>query len=134
MRKDTAAAAVCARILLLLLLCAGGSLTEQVACLWESALQRKGLFMSEQETRYHMRQFLRAIAYCHEHRVAHRDLKLDNTLLELCPGCPPRLKLCDFGFAKRWSASGSGQMKEAIGTPVYMAPQVQCFRLLVNSL
>ena len=35
---------------------------------------------------------------CH---VAHRDLKLDNTLLDSSD--PPRLKLCDFGFAKTWT-------------------------------
>ena len=35
---------------------------------------------------------------CH---IAHRDLKLDNTLLDSSD--PPRLKLCDFGFAKTWT-------------------------------
>ncbi len=39
--------------------------------------------------------------YCHSNKVAHRDLKLDNTLLD--DHDPPRIKLCDFGFAKNWS-------------------------------
>jgi hypothetical protein len=43
-----------------------------VSCLWESALQRGGLFMEEQETSYYLRQFVNAIAYCHKHRVVHR--------------------------------------------------------------
>ncbi len=33
-----------------------------------------------------------------------RDLKLDNTLLDT--HTPPRLKLCDFGFAKHWQVGG----------------------------
>ena len=39
--------------------------------------------------------------YCHLHCVAHRDLKLDNTLLD--DSNPPVIKLCDFGFAKTWT-------------------------------
>jgi serine/threonine protein kinase len=31
----------------------------------------------------------------------HRDLKMDNTLLD--DNDPPRIKLCDFGFAKWWT-------------------------------
>jgi serine/threonine-protein kinase SRK2 len=41
------------------------------------------------------------VEYCHNNKVAHRDLKLDNTLLD--DHDPPRIKLCDFGFAKGWS-------------------------------
>ncbi len=29
-----------------------------------------------------VQQFLSAVKYCHSHCVAHRDLKLDNTLLD----------------------------------------------------
>ena len=32
--------------------------------------------------------------------MAHRDLKLDNTLLTA--DNPPVIKLCDFGFARGW--------------------------------
>ena len=46
-------------------------------------------------------QFIAAVEYCHLHCVAHRDLKLDNTLLD--DSNPPVIKLCDFGFAKTWT-------------------------------
>lgn len=46
-------------------------------------------------------QFIAAVEYCHQHCVAHRDLKLDNTLLD--DSNPPTIKLCDFGFAKTWT-------------------------------
>ena len=48
-----------------------------------------------------LQQFLSAVKYCHSHNVAHRDLKLDNTLLD--SSNPPIIKICDFGFAKQWS-------------------------------
>jgi serine/threonine protein kinase len=51
-----------------------------------------------------------------------RDLKLDNTLL-MDWSDTPRIKLCDFGFAKKWTQEG-GVMHSSIGTPVYMSPQV----------
>lgn len=43
------------------------------------------------------RQIVSAVDYCHRNHVAHRDLKLDNTLLDNHQ--PPWLKLCDFGEA-----------------------------------
>ena len=61
--------------------------------------------------------------YCHVHHVAHRDLKLDNTLLD--GSDPPYIKIADFGFAKDWGDT-EAQMYTQIGTPVYMSPQVGC--------
>eukprot|EP01025_Chloroclados_australasicus_P057467 TRINITY_DN7162_c0_g1_i7.p1 TRINITY_DN7162_c0_g1~~TRINITY_DN7162_c0_g1_i7.p1 ORF type:complete len:328 (-),score=3.70 TRINITY_DN7162_c0_g1_i7:1329-2312(-) len=78
----------------------GGSLTSYVSDRWNSTPERGGLFLSEDEARYFFIQFVLAVEYCHSHNVAHRDLKLDNTLLD--NSNPPRLKICDFGFAKAW--------------------------------
>ncbi|KAK9094239.1 hypothetical protein Scep_025708 [Stephania cephalantha] len=38
------------------------------------------------------------VSYCHTMQVCHRDLKLENTLLDGSPA--PRLKICDFGYSK----------------------------------
>lgn len=97
----------------------GGSLTSYVAAKWREA-QAAGLFLSEDEARYFFKQFLSAVRYCHAHNVAHRDLKLDNTLLD--DSKPPVIKICDFGFAKTWSEEAN--MFTQIGTPVYMSPEV----------
>ncbi len=32
--------------------------------------------------------------------VFHRDLKLENTLIDRQPNSAPRLKICDFGYSK----------------------------------
>jgi serine/threonine-protein kinase SRK2 len=63
-------------------------------------------------------QCIEAVDYCHRRDVAHRDLKLDNTLLD--ESKPPFIKICDFGFAK---LMGNNNLLTSIGTPVYMAPQ-----------
>lgn len=97
----------------------GGSLTSYVADKWKIA-QAQGLFLSEDEARYFFKQFLSAVNYCHSHLVAHRDLKLDNTLLD--SSNPPIIKICDFGFAKTWSEEAN--MFTQIGTPVYMSPEL----------
>lgn len=97
----------------------GGSLTSYVADKWQKA-QAAGLFLSEDEARYFFKQFLSAVSYCHAHNVAHRDLKLDNTLLDRSE--PPIIKICDFGFAKTWSEEAN--MFTQIGTPVYMSPEL----------
>ena len=51
--------------------------------------------------------------------VCHRDLKLENTLLDGRPA--PRLKICDFGYSK--SAVFDSQPKSTVGTPAYIAPE-----------
>jgi serine/threonine protein kinase len=42
-------------------------------------------------------QILRGVAYCHSHRVLHRDLKPQNLLVDRCTNA---LKLADFGLAR----------------------------------
>lgn len=44
-----------------------------------------------------MYQILRGIAYCHSHRVLHRDLKPQNLLIDRRTNA---LKLADFGLAR----------------------------------
>ncbi|GAX78594.1 hypothetical protein CEUSTIGMA_g6033.t1 [Chlamydomonas eustigma] len=103
----------------------GGSLTDLITNKFNEC-QGVGLLMPEHEVRYLFRQIVNAVEYMHRHHVAHRDLKLDNTLLT--PPYPPYnknppyIKLCDFGFAREWNQTA--QFSTVIGTPDYMAPQV----------
>jgi serine/threonine-protein kinase SRK2 len=99
---------------------AGGTLTDYVSCRCDTTDQRGGLFLDEMEARFLFRQCIEAVDYCHKKNVAHRDLKLDNTLLDR--NDPPRLKICDFGFARLMGSNS--QMTTGLGTAVYMAPQM----------
>ncbi|RYQ95783.1 hypothetical protein Ahy_B08g091147 isoform B [Arachis hypogaea] len=50
------------------------------------------------EARFFFQQLISGVSYCHAMQVCHRDLKLENTLLDGSPA--PRLKICDFGYSK----------------------------------
>ena len=65
-------------------------------------LQKTDGAVNEDECKYWMKQLCDAIAYLHERNIIHRDLKLENLLID----SKRRLKLCDFGFAKELSAAG----------------------------
>ncbi|KAH7566525.1 hypothetical protein JRO89_XS08G0178800 [Xanthoceras sorbifolium] len=86
---------------------------------------------SEDEARFFFQQLISGVSYCHAMQVCHRDLKLENTLLDGSPA--PRLKICDFGYSKVVltffsDLSGSSvlhsQPKSTVGTPAYIAPEV----------
>ncbi|CAO2593358.1 Sperm motility kinase [Lemmus lemmus] len=63
-------------------------------------------------------QIVCAVHYCHDNDIAHRDIKLDNILLD----GKGNIKLCDFGLAIRVS---SGQRcKGFCGTIEYCAPEL----------
>ncbi|THG03265.1 hypothetical protein TEA_028362 [Camellia sinensis var. sinensis] len=90
---------------------AGGELFERI--------RNAGRF-SEDEARFFFQQLISGVSYCHTMQVCHRDLKLENTLLDGSPA--PRLKICDFGYSK--SSVLHSQPKSTVGTPAYIAPEV----------
>uniref|UniRef100_A0A5B6ZQ24 non-specific serine/threonine protein kinase n=1 Tax=Davidia involucrata TaxID=16924 RepID=A0A5B6ZQ24_DAVIN len=75
---------------------------------------------SEDEARFFFQQLISGVSYCHSMEICHRDLKLENTLLDGSP--TPRLKICDFGYSK--SALLHSCPKSTVGTPAYIAPEV----------
>ncbi|PKA59191.1 Serine/threonine-protein kinase SAPK3 [Apostasia shenzhenica] len=90
---------------------AGGELFERICS--------AGRF-SEDEARFFFQQLISGVSFCHSMEICHRDLKLENTLLDGSP--TPRLKICDFGYSK--SALLHSQPKSTVGTPAYIAPEV----------
>ncbi|XP_042406655.1 serine/threonine-protein kinase SAPK3-like isoform X2 [Zingiber officinale] len=90
---------------------AGGELFERIC--------NAGRF-SEDEARFFFQQLISGVSYCHSMEICHRDLKLENTLLDGSP--TPRVKICDFGYSK--SALLHSQPKSTVGTPAYIAPEV----------
>ncbi|KAI3506512.1 hypothetical protein L1887_28873 [Cichorium endivia] len=76
---------------------------------------------SEDEARFYFRQLISGVSYCHSMQICHRDLKLENTLLDES-STTTRLKICDFGYSK--SSVLHSQPKSTVGTPAYIAPEV----------
>ncbi|KAI3767803.1 hypothetical protein L2E82_18213 [Cichorium intybus] len=75
---------------------------------------------SEDEARFFFQQLISGVSYCHSMQICHRDLKLENALLD--GSSTPRLKICDFGYSK--SSVFHSQPKSTVGTPAYIAPEV----------
>lgn len=62
------------------------------------------------------------MSFCHEHHIAHRDIKLDNILVDMTqPGYPT--KLIDFGFSSQ-TTNFNSKSTAFCGTPAYMSPQL----------
>ncbi|GMI90971.1 SNF1-RELATED PROTEIN KINASE 2-8, SNF1-RELATED PROTEIN KINASE 2.8, SNF1-RELATED PROTEIN KINASE 2C [Hibiscus trionum] len=74
----------------------------------------------EDEARFFFQQLISGVSYCHSMQICHRDLKLENTLLD--GSTAPRVKICDFGYSK--SSVFHSQPKSTVGTPAYIAPEV----------
>ncbi|KAF5830357.1 Snf1-like ser/thr protein kinase [Dunaliella salina] len=76
----------------------------------------------EPAARWFFQQLVIGLDYCHRKGVVNRDIKLENTLLQMVPGLPlPLLKICDFGYSKAHFMSAP---KSKVGTLAYMAPEV----------
>lgn len=75
--------------------------------------------MPELEAKFLWRQVVQAIMYCHTRNVTHRDIKLENILLD---ETKTRVKLIDFGFST--CIPHEKKIKLFCGTPSYMAPEI----------
>lgn len=63
----------------------------------------------------------RALAIVHEKKVAHRDVKPSNILLDRYH--THGVYLCDLGLARDLDVATPEQMRDGAGTPMYMAPE-----------
>ena len=77
--------------------------------------------LGESVCRQYVTSVTRGLAFLHRHGVVHRDLKCDNVLLD---GPSGRVKIADFGTARRVGHSQSQMANTIVGTPYFMAPEV----------
>ncbi|ESO12197.1 hypothetical protein HELRODRAFT_62924, partial [Helobdella robusta] len=74
--------------------------------------------LTETDARDKFRQLLSAVAYLHTNKIVHRDLKVENLLLD----GDNNIKLCDFGFCNYYDASSF--LDTFCGSPPYAAPEL----------
>ena len=77
-------------------------------------------------------QVLSGLVAAHEQQIVHRDIKPENIFLTRRVGCPPLVKVLDFGVSKMTGPLGASVRQEdlaltrtgmVMGTPYYMAPE-----------
>uniref|UniRef100_A0AC35U777 Protein kinase domain-containing protein n=1 Tax=Rhabditophanes sp. KR3021 TaxID=114890 RepID=A0AC35U777_9BILA len=80
-----------------------------------SLIKEKGRY-SESTARHYFNQIVCAVAYCHSRNICHRDLKLENIMIDESDN----VRLIDFGF----STNSTENLTDYCGSPPYTAPEV----------
>ena len=79
---------------------------------------RKRSKISEPTAKIIFKQIIKGLQYIHKRKIVHRDIKLDNVLIDLTN----TVKICDFGVSRILTPGDT--MYEHCGTPAYIAPEI----------
>ena len=82
------------------------------------SFMRKRSKISEPTAKIIFKQIIKGLQYLHKKKIVHRDIKLDNVLIDLTN----TVKICDFGVSRILSPGDT--MYEHCGTPAYIAPEI----------
>ena len=74
--------------------------------------------LTEPVAKFIFKQIVLGIKHIHDNNIIHRDIKLDNILLDL----DNNIKICDFGVSRKINIGDI--MFEQCGTPAYIAPEI----------
>ncbi|XP_020820094.1 serine/threonine-protein kinase 17A [Phascolarctos cinereus] len=101
-------------MILVLEYAAGGEIFDQCVAEREDAFKEK-------DVQRLMRQIVEGVSFLHAHNVVHLDLKPQNILLT--SECPlGDIKIVDFGLSRMMESSE--ELREIMGTPEYVAPEI----------
>ena len=75
--------------------------------------------VSEKTAKFLYKQIILGIQYMHNQNIVHRDIKLENILIDL----NNNIKICDFGIGRILS-SPDQPLFDQCGTPMYIAPEI----------
>ena len=75
--------------------------------------------ISEKISKYLFRQIILGLNHIHSHNIVHRDIKLENILIDF----KNNIKICDFGIGTILK-SPDDLLYEQWGTPIYMSPEI----------
>ena len=91
---------------------------EYISCGDLLSFVRKRSKISESISKFIFKQIIEALDFIHSNNIVHRDIKLDNILIDL----QNNIKICDFGVSKQ--IKNGVLMRDQCGTPAYIAPEI----------
>ena len=86
--------------------------------LYDYLKTKPGRKLQLSEAKRIFRQVISGMAYCHERNISHRDIKLENILIDE----DSNIKIIDFGFAT--CIPPSQHIKIFCGTAIYICPEI----------
>lgn len=106
--------------------CNGGTLSD---CL-KNHMNKTGKPLSEEMSQYVLRKVVNGLHYLHKNKIIHRDLKLDNILVQFFSEEDKKsnnllrseIKIIDFGFARYLQNDDLAQ--SVLGSPINMDPHI----------
>lgn len=69
------------------------------------------------------KEMCKPIEFLHQHKIAHRDIKLDNYLVDISSE-NPKIVLSDFGLSYDWFINREKVDTFEVGSPAYMSPEL----------
>ena len=78
--------------------------------------------MSEQSDKHVATQIFQAVHYLHQKKIVHRDINLENILIESIEGEKLKVRLIDFGFSRLLPENQ--KFTKQLGSEHYLAPDV----------
>eukprot|EP00587_Corethron_hystrix_P010704 CAMPEP_0113316376 /NCGR_PEP_ID=MMETSP0010_2-20120614/11676_1 /TAXON_ID=216773 ORGANISM="Corethron hystrix, Strain 308" /NCGR_SAMPLE_ID=MMETSP0010_2 /ASSEMBLY_ACC=CAM_ASM_000155 /LENGTH=211 /DNA_ID=CAMNT_0000173079 /DNA_START=83 /DNA_END=715 /DNA_ORIENTATION=- /assembly_acc=CAM_ASM_000155 len=89
--------------------------------LYDYVTEQRSQRLSVRKSRYLLQQIVSGLDFMHYRGIAHRDLTLDNILMDTSRSS---VKLADFGFSRCVPQEGRGKMITSCGSPNYAAPEL----------
>ena len=99
-------------------LLSGGELLEKI---------NENGYLNEDISAFIMKQIFSAVDFCHQKGILHRDLKPENILIESEEEAKKEfftIKIIDFGTSGKLKDNEDELFNVAVGTPLYMAPEI----------
>jgi len=91
---------------------------EYISCGDLLGFVKKRSKLTEPISKFIFKQIIEALSYIHSKGIVHRDIKLDNILIDL----QNNIKICDFGVSRQ--IKKGDVMHDQCGTPAYIAPEI----------
>ena len=105
----------------------GGTVVTKMTVIDPKTRTKKAKRLPENIVKNYLGQTAKGLAFLHSHKIAHKDLTLNNLLVFIKPNGKEVIKITDFGLSRiRYDSKEKVVIKErvGVGTVQFMSPQI----------